>query len=212
MNNVETLSNLPFVLRHGSEAFVALGEGRSRGTKILALSGHVRRPGNYEVEFAKVSFRELIYDEALGRGIRDGRELKAFIPGGVSAPWFGPQHLDLTLSNDEVAGAGSMAGSGAVTVMDETACVVRAVWRISRFFHKESCGQCTPCREPSGWVDKVSWRIEQGAGRESDLDLLMDICDNIVPGRQLAAGPDHHLPARPLDTQLGGLGHPDVPG
>jgi NADH-quinone oxidoreductase subunit F len=182
VNNVETLANLPFVLRHGSDAFVALGTGRSRGTKVLALAGHVRRPGNYEVEFARVSFRELIYDPALGGGVRDGRGLKAFIPGGVSSPWFGPQHLDISLGNDEIAAAGSMAGSGAVTVMDETTCVVRAVWRISRFFHKESCGQCTPCREPSGWVDKVTRRIEDGAGREADLDLLMDICDNIAPG------------------------------
>jgi NADH-quinone oxidoreductase subunit F len=182
VNNVETLSTLPWVMSNGSEAFSALGEGRSRGTKILALSGHVRRPGNYEIEFAKLSFRELIYDPALGGGVRQDRELKALIPGGVSAPWFGPQHLDLSLSNEVIAQAGSMAGSGAVTVMDETACVVRAVWRITRFFHRESCGQCTPCREGSGWVEKVMRRIEDGQGREADLDLLMDICDNIVPG------------------------------
>jgi NADH-quinone oxidoreductase subunit F len=182
VNNIETLSNLPWVMRNGSDAFAALGEGRSRGTKILALSGHVRRPGNYELEFAKVSFRELIYDPALGGGIRDDRALKAFIPGGVSAPWFGADHLDVSLANEKIAEAGSMAGSGAVTVMDETTCVVRAVWRISRFFHRESCGQCTPCREGSGWVEKVMRRIEDGQGREADLDLLMDICDNIAPG------------------------------
>ncbi len=182
VNNVETLSNLPWVMCNGSDAFSALGDGRSRGTKILALSGHVRRPGNYEIEFAKVSFRELIYDPALGGGVRHDRDLKAFIPGGVSAPWFGPQHLDLSLSNEVIAQAGSMAGSGAVTVMDETTCVVRAVWRITRFFHRESCGQCTPCREGSGWVEKVMRRIEDGEGREADLELLMDICDNIVPG------------------------------
>jgi NADH-quinone oxidoreductase subunit F len=182
VNNVETLSNLPWVLRNGSAAFAALGEGRSRGTKIMALSGHVRRPGNYEVEFAKVSFRELVYDPALGGGIRQDRALKAFIPGGVSAPWFGPQHLDLSLANETIAEAGSMAGSGAVTVMDETTCIVRAVWRITRFFHRESCGQCTPCREGSGWVEKVMRRIEDGHGRDADLELLMDICDNIAPG------------------------------
>ena len=182
VNNVETLSNLPWVMVNGSEAFSALGEGRSRGTKMLALSGHVQRPGNYEVEFAKVSFRELIYDPALGGGIRQGRELKAFIPGGVSAPWFGPSHLELSLSNEAIAGAGSMAGSGSVIVMDEATCIVRAVWRVTRFFHRESCGQCTPCREGSGWVEKVMRRIEDGQGREADLDLLMDICDNIAPG------------------------------
>jgi NADH-quinone oxidoreductase subunit F len=182
VNNVETLSNLPFVMRSGSEAFHALGEGASRGTKMMALSGHVRRPGNYELTFADVTFRELIYDPALGGGVREDRELKAFIPGGVSAPWFGPQHLDISLANEKIAAAGSMAGSGAVTVMDETTCAVRAAWRISRFFHRESCGQCTPCREGSGWVDKVMRRIEDGNGREADLDLLMDICDNISPG------------------------------
>jgi len=182
VNNVETLSNLPWVMRNGSEAFFALGDGRSRGTKVMALSGHVRRPGNYEVTFAGVSFRELIYDPSLGGGIREDRALKAFIPGGVSAPWFGPQHLDLSLSNEKIAEAGSMAGSGAVTVMDETTCIVRAVWRITRFFHRESCGQCTPCREGSGWIEKIMRRIEDGQGREEDLDLLMDVCDNIVPG------------------------------
>jgi NADH-quinone oxidoreductase subunit F len=182
VNNIETLSNLPWILRNGSDAFAALGDGRSKGTKMLALSGHVRRPGCYEIEFAKVSFRDLIYDPALGGGIRDDLELKALIPGGVSSPWFGPQHLDLTLANEKIAEAGSMAGSGAVTVMDEATCVVRAVWRITRFFHRESCGQCTPCREGSGWIEKIMRRIEDGQGREADLDLLMDICDNIVPG------------------------------
>ncbi|HMK98193.1 MAG TPA: NADH-quinone oxidoreductase subunit NuoF [Acidimicrobiales bacterium] len=182
VNNVETLANLPFVMRSGSGAFFALGDGRSRGTKMMALSGHVRRPGNYEVTFANLTFRDLIYDEALGGGIREGRELKAFIPGGVSAPWFGPGHLDIALANEKIADAGSMAGSGAVTVMDETTCIVRAVWRITRFFHRESCGQCTPCREGSGWIERVMRRIEDGQGREADLDLLMDVCDNIAPG------------------------------
>jgi NADH-quinone oxidoreductase subunit F len=182
VNNVETLSVLPWVVRNGAGAFSALGDGRSKGTKVLALSGHVRRPGNYEIEFAKVSFRELIYDPSLGGGVRHDRALKALIPGGVSAPWFGPQHLDLALSNEKIAEAGSMAGSGSVVVMDDTTCTVRAAWRISRFFHRESCGQCTPCREGSGWVEKVMRRIEDGQGRESDLDLLMDICDNISPG------------------------------
>jgi NADH-quinone oxidoreductase subunit F len=182
VNNVETLSNLPFIMRNGSEAFYSLGSGTSRGTKMIALSGHVRRPGNYELVFADVTFRDLIYDPALGGGIREDRALKAVIPGGVSSPWFGPEHLDVTLANEKIAEAGSMAGSGAVTVMDETACPVRAAWRISRFFHRESCGQCTPCREGSGWVDKIMRRIEDGHGREADLDLLMDICDNIAPG------------------------------
>jgi NADH-quinone oxidoreductase subunit F len=182
VNNVETLSNLAWLVRNGSDAFRALGEGASSGTKLVSLSGHVRRPGNYEIEFAKVSFRELIYAPDLGGGMRQDRQLKAFIPGGASSPWFGPDHLDVLLANEKIAEAGSMAGSGAITVMDETACPVRAAWRLTRFFHRESCGQCTPCREGSGWLEKILRRLEDGRGREADLDLLMDVCDNISPG------------------------------
>jgi len=180
--NVETVANLPWVTLEGGDAFAALGEGRSKGTKLLALSGDVVRPGNYELEFAKVTFRDLLFDPQLGGGIRDGNDLKCIIPGGVSAPWFGTDMLDVTLANEDIAAHGSMAGSGAVTPMDHTRCMVRAAWRISRFFHRESCGQCTPCREGSGWVEKIMERIEHGAGRESDLDLLMDVCDGISPG------------------------------
>ena len=182
VNNVETLSNLPWILVHGVEAFTALGEGRSTGTRLFALAGHVARPGVYEVEMVKTTFRDLIYAPVLGGGIPGGRQLKAFIPGGASAPWFGPDHLDLPLGQDEVGQAGSMLGSGSVVVMDDRTCVVRAAWRITRFFWRESCGQCTPCREGSGWLEKILRRIEDGAGRESDLDLLMDVCDNLAPG------------------------------
>jgi NADH-quinone oxidoreductase subunit F len=182
VNNVETLSNLPWVVLNGGGDFAALGEGRSKGTKLLALSGHVKRPGNYELEWAKASFRDLMYDPRLGGGIRDDNELKAFIPGGVSSPWLGPEHLDVLLANEAIAAVGSMAGSGSVIAMDHTTCTVRAAWRIVRFFHKESCGQCTPCREGGGWLEKILERIEAGQGRETDLDLLMDVCDNISPG------------------------------
>jgi NADH-quinone oxidoreductase subunit F len=182
VNNVETLSNLPWVLVHGSEAYAALGEGRSTGTRLFALSGQVRRPGVYEVEMVKTTFRDLIYAPALGGGIPGDRELKAFIPGGASAPWFGPEQLDLPLGQDEVAAQGSMLGSGSVVVMDSSTCAVRAAWRITRFFWRESCGQCTPCREGSGWLEKILRRIEDGGGEEGDLDLLMDVCDNLAPG------------------------------
>ncbi|MEO7837049.1 MAG: NADH-quinone oxidoreductase subunit NuoF [Acidimicrobiales bacterium] len=182
VNNVETMSNLPWIVEHGGAAFSALGLGRSTGTRIFSLSGHVNRPGNYEVELAKVSFRDLIEDPRLGGGIRNGNQLKAFIPGGVSAPWFGPDQIDIPLDQDAVGKAGSMLGSGSVVVMDHTTCAVRAVWRITRFFHRESCGQCTPCREGSGWLEKIMRRIEEGSGREEDLDLLLDVCDNIAPG------------------------------
>jgi NADH-quinone oxidoreductase subunit F len=182
VNNVETLSNLPWILVNGAAAFTALGEGRSTGTRLFALAGHVVNPGVYEVEMVKTTFRDLIYAPVLGGGISGGRELKAFIPGGASAPWFGPDQVELPLGQDEVGAAGSMLGSGSVVVMDESTCVVRAAWRITRFFWRESCGQCTPCREGSGWLEKILRRIEDGQGRQSDLDLLMDVCDNLAPG------------------------------
>jgi NADH-quinone oxidoreductase subunit F len=182
VNNVETLSTLPWVLVRGSGAYAALGEGRSTGTRLFALSGHVQKPGVYEVEMVKTTFRDLIYAPTLGGGILGDRELKAFIPGGVSAPWFGPEQLDLPLGQDEVAAQGSMLGSGSVVVMDSSTCTVRAAWRITRFFWRESCGQCTPCREGSGWLEKILRRIEDGGGREDDLELLMDVCDNLAPG------------------------------
>jgi NADH-quinone oxidoreductase subunit F len=182
VNNVETLSNLPWVMVHGAEAYRALGGGRSTGTRLFALSGHVRNPGAYEVELVKTTFGDLVYAPVYGGGVPGGRRVKAIIPGGASSPWFGPEHLDLPLGQDEVAEQGSMLGSGSVVVMDETTCVVRAAWRITRFFRRESCGQCTPCREGSGWLERILRRIEDGAGRDGDLDLLMDVCDNISPG------------------------------
>ncbi|MFZ0172744.1 MAG: NADH-quinone oxidoreductase subunit NuoF [Acidimicrobiales bacterium] len=182
VNNVETMSNLPWIVLNGGAAFTALGQGSSAGTRLFALSGHVERPGWYEVEMSKTTFRDLIYDRSLGGGVRGGRALKAFIPGGASAPWFFPEHLDIGLDQDAVGKAGSMLGSGSIVVMDETSCPVRAAWRITRFFARESCGQCTPCREGSGWAEKILRRIEDGFGREEDLDLLMDLCDNIAPG------------------------------
>ncbi|HUE58058.1 MAG TPA: NADH-quinone oxidoreductase subunit NuoF [Acidimicrobiales bacterium] len=182
VNNVETVANLPWLMLHGGEAYAAIGEGRSKGTKMLSLSGHVKRPGLYELEWAKATFRDLIYDPRLGGGIREDNDLKAIIPGGASSPWLGPEHLDVSLSNEAIAQVGSMAGSGSVIPMDHTTCMVRSAWRIVRFFHIESCGQCTPCREGGSWLEKILERIEAGQGRESDLDLLMDVCDNISPG------------------------------
>lgn len=182
VNNVETMSNLPWILRNGGAAFAALGEGRSTGTRLFALSGRVRRPGVYELEMVKNTFRDLIFDPALGGGIPGGKGLKAIIPGGASSPWFGPELLDTPLGQDEVGALGSMLGSGSVVVLDEDSCVVRATWRISKFFSNESCGQCTPCREGSGWIERIMYRLEHGGGRLEDLDLLLDLCDNIAPG------------------------------
>ncbi len=182
VNNVETMSNMPWIVLNGGAAFAALGGGRSTGTRLFALSGRVRNPGVFEIEMVKNTFRDLIYDPQLGGGVIDDRAIKAIIPGGVSAPWFGPELLDLPLGQDEVAEKGSMLGSGSIVVMDETTCVVRATWRIIKFFSRESCGQCTPCREGSGWLERIMYRLEHGGGRIEDVDLLLDLCDNIAPG------------------------------
>jgi NADH-quinone oxidoreductase subunit F len=182
VNNVETLSNLPWIVTNGGAAFAALGEGRSTGTRLFALSGHVKNPGVYELEMVKHTFRDLIFSPLLGGGVPSGREVKAIIPGGVSAPWFYPEHLDVPLGQDEVAAQDSMLGSGSIVVMDESTCMVRAAWRITKFFSRESCGQCTPCREGSGWLERILWRLETGQGRIEDLDLLLDVCDNLAPG------------------------------
>ncbi len=181
VNNVETLSYLPWIVLRGGSAFSQLGEGRSAGTRIFSLSGHVNRPGNYEIEWAKATFRDLIEHPNLGGGVRNGNQLKAIVPGGASSPWLGADQVDLPLEQDAILKAGTMLGSGSVIVMDHTTCAVRAAWRIVKFFHRESCGQCTPCREGSGWLEKIMVRIEQGSGREEDLELLLDVCDNISP-------------------------------
>jgi NADH-quinone oxidoreductase subunit F len=181
VNNVETLANLPWIVSRGGGAFAALGAERSTGTRAFAVSGHVETPGVFEVEFGVTTFRDLLYDKRYGGGIRDGHKLKAFIPGGASAPWFFEEHLDLPLEAGAVGAAGSMLGSGAIVVMDETTDAVKAAWRVVRFFARESCGKCTPCREGLSWLEKILRRMLDGQGRPSDVDKLMDICDNISP-------------------------------
>jgi NADH-quinone oxidoreductase subunit F len=182
VNNIETVSNLPWIINHGGQAFADLGAENSRGTRLFTVSGHVERPGVYEVEFGTTTYRDLLYGPELGGGMRGGRELKCFIPGGASAPWFFEEHLDIPLEVGAVADAGSMMGSGAVVVMDETTDAVRACGRVVRFFSRESCGKCTPCREGTTWLERIMARILEGHGRPTDLDLLLDVCDNISPG------------------------------
>lgn len=180
VNNVESISNIPWITTNGGAAYAAIGPERSAGTKMLSMSGHINAPGNYEIVMG-MTWRELIFD--IGGGIPDGRALKAWIPGGASAPWFVPaEHLDTIVSIDDVAANGSMIGAGAVIVMDETTNVVAAAHRILRFFAHESCGQCTPCREGTSWLEAVLKRILDGNGRPEDIDLLLDISDNISPG------------------------------
>ena len=179
VNNVETISNIPHILAMGSGAYTEVSPSPDTGTFLMSLSGHVRKPGNYEVLHG-ITWRELIYE--IGGGIPDDRELKTWIPGGASAPWFVPEHLDLEVTKDATAAAGSMIGSGAVIVMDEDTCTVRASERIVRFYAHESCGQCTPCREGTTWMEMILRRIEEGQGRAIDLDLLLDVSDGISVG------------------------------
>ncbi|CAB4559499.1 unannotated protein [freshwater metagenome] len=182
VNNVETLSNLPWIVTNGGEAFAALGAETSRGTRMFAVSGHVKNPGVFEVEYGVTTFRDLISAPQYAGGILGDRALKAYIPGGASAPWFFEEHLDLPLEKVTVDRAGSMLGSGAVVVMDETTDAVKACLRVVRFFARESCGKCTPCREGTTWLENILQRIQDGYGRPSDLDLLLDVSDNISPG------------------------------
>jgi NADH-quinone oxidoreductase subunit F len=180
VNNVETVSALPHIVSRGGDWYAGLGVGKSTGTRIFSVSGHVERPGNYEVELG-TTFRELI--EGLAGGVPGGRELKFFIPGGASSPWLMPQHLDAPTDMDYVQGElKSMLGSGAVMAFDDTTDPVLVAWRLAKFFAHESCGKCTPCREGSTWIEQVLYRMSHGAGRPEDLDLLLDFGDNIVPG------------------------------
>jgi NADH-quinone oxidoreductase subunit F len=182
VNNVETLSTLPAIITRGGEWYASMGVANSKGTRIVALSGHVNRPGNYEVELG-TTFRSLLYDADLGGGIRNGNQLKFFLPGGASFQWFTEEHLDVPMDIDVVSREyTSSLGSGAVMVFDETACPVRVAWRLAKFYAHESCGKCTPCREGTGWFEKVLFRVENGAGRPEDMALLRDVGDNISPG------------------------------
>jgi NADH-quinone oxidoreductase subunit F len=212
VNNVETLANLPWIARNGGEAFAKLGAETSKGMRMFAVSGHVNKPGVYEVEFGVTTFRDLIEAPIYCGGVRGGKKLKAFIPGGASAPWFYEEHLDLPLEKSTVDKAGSMLGSGAIVVMDEDTDIVRACHRIVRFFAKESCGKCTPCREGTSWLEKILQRIIDGYGRPEDVDLLLDVCDNISPGinwppRQTTICPLGPSAVSPIASAVGRFRH-----
>ncbi len=183
INNTETFASIPFIMQIGGEAFLNLGKPNNGGTKIFSISGHVNRPGNYEVELG-TPFPELL---EMAGGMRGGRKLKGVIPGGSSSPVLPAEIImDCTLDFDSLAKAGSMLGSGAVIVMDETTCMVRALERLSYFYFEESCGQCTPCREGTGWLYRIVHRIEHGEGRPEDLELLGSVAGNIM-GRTICA-------------------------
>jgi len=184
VNNVETLATLPHIIAMGGERYAELGVNKSTGTRIFSLSGHVKRPGNYEVELG-ITFRDLIFSPELGGGTPSGRPVKFFIPGGASSQWLtgSDEHLDAPLDMDFVQQTfGVMLGSGAVMVYDDTVNPALIAWRLAKFFAHESCGKCTPCREGAGWIEKVLYRISHGEGRPNDLDLLFSVGNSISPG------------------------------
>lgn len=183
INNTETFASVPVILQNGAEWFAKLGTPNNGGTKIFCMSGHVNKPGNYEVSLG-IPFKELL---DLAGGIRKGHRIKAVIPGGSSAPVLtGEMMMDLNMDFDTIAKAGSMLGSGAVIVMDETTCMVKMLARIAHFYYEESCGQCTPCREGTGWMSRVLHRIIHGQGQTSDIALLDDVAGKIM-GRTICA-------------------------
>ncbi|MCE1171409.1 MAG: NADH-quinone oxidoreductase subunit NuoF [Azovibrio sp.] len=183
INNTETFASIPFILKMGGESFLNLGKPNNGGTKLFSVSGHVNRPGNYEIPMG-TPFSELLQ---MCGGMRGGRKLKAVIPGGSSSPVLpGDVMMDCTMDYDSISKAGSMLGSGAVIVMDESTCMVKSLERLSFFYYEESCGQCTPCREGTNWLYKVVHRIENGLGRPDDLDLLSSVTTNIM-GRTICA-------------------------
>jgi len=207
VNNVETLCAVKHIVAMGASEYARLGTPNNTGTRIVSLSGHVKRPGYYEVEVGKVTLGQLINDPVFGGGLRDGRKLKAVIPGGSSAKVFkagekfklkrrGPdgketeqevEMLDLPYDFDSLIGAGSMSGSGAIIVMDDSTDIVAALSNLSDFYAHESCGQCTPCREGSLWMAKALHRLTHGQGRKADAEYLVRIADNIPGGRTICA-------------------------
>jgi len=176
INNVETICNIPHIINNGADWFKSIGTEKSTGSKIFCVSGHVNKPGNYELPMG-ISLRELLFEHA--GGIKNDRNLKAVIPGGSSVPLLTADKIDVKMDYESLVEAGSMLGSAAVIVMDETTCIVHAAMVISRFYRHESCGQCTPCRQGTTWINRILHRIEHGRGKMDDLDLLLDICDNI---------------------------------
>jgi len=182
VNNVESIASVPYIISRGAAAFAALGTERSTGFGIFSLTGHVTTPGQYEAPLG-VTLRELL---DLAGGVRAGHTLKFWTPGGSSTPIFTDEHLDVPLDFEGVGAAGSMLGTRALQIFDDTTCVVRAVLRWTEFYQHESCGKCTPCREGTYWMVRVLARLDRGSGTDEDLDKLLDICDNIL-GRAFCA-------------------------
>jgi NADH-quinone oxidoreductase subunit F len=176
LNNVETIATIPSIMRRGAAVYHSLGTEQSGGTHLMSLSGHVVRPGNYEIPMSK-TLGYLIDD--LGGGVPEGRALKAVIPGGASSPILGPEALDILCAPEALAAAGTMAGSAGVMVIDDATCIVQVALRTAAFYTHESCGKCTPCREGTRWITDTLQRIEDGIAAPSEIDLVLEICDNV---------------------------------
>jgi NADH-quinone oxidoreductase subunit F len=185
VNNVETLCNVPLIIERGAEWYSKVGPEKNQGPKLYCLSGHVEKPGVYEASM-DVTLRDLIYDKKYAGGIKDGRALKAVIPGGSSVPVLLPDQLDIPASFDGIAKAGSMLGSAGAIIMDDTTCMVWAAENLLYFYKHESCGKCTPCREGGSWLHRLLGKIERGEGQMRDIDLLLSVANNIA-GKTLCA-------------------------
>ncbi len=183
INNTETLASVPSILANGGEWFLNLGKPNNGGVKLFAVSGHVNKPGNYEISMG-TPFKDLL---DMAGGVRQGHQLKAVIPGGSSTPVLPAEiMMEVAMDYDSITKAGSMLGAGSVIVMDETTCMVKVLARIAHFYYEESCGQCTPCREGTGWLSRMIHRIAHGHGRIEDLDVLDDVA-NKISGRTICA-------------------------
>ena len=193
INNTETFAAVPWIIRNGGDKFLELGKPNNGGTKLFSVSGDVEKPGNYEIPLG-TPFARLL---ELAGGMRGGKKIKAVIPGGSSMPVLtGEVMMNTDMDYDSIAKAGSMLGSGAVIVMDETRCMVKSLLRLSYFYFEESCGQCTPCREGTGWLYRMVHRIEHGQGRPEDLDMLNSVADNIQGRTICALGDAAAMPVR----------------
>ncbi len=193
LNNVETVATVPLIVEIGGAAYAGVGTEESTGTKLFSLSGHVKNPGNYEMPLS-ASYRDLI--EGKGGGMPAGRTLKAFVPGGSSMPILMPNQLDTGLSFEAVVAAGSLAGSGAVIVVDDRTCMVRFALRTAEFYMHESCGKCTPCREGTRWITELLSKIEAGIGTIAEIDLLHDICNRVEGNCLCVLGDACAMPVR----------------
>jgi NADH-quinone oxidoreductase subunit F len=193
VNNVETLAALPWIIEHGAAAYAAVGTEKSKGTKLFSVSGHIAKPGVYEVEMG-YPFKKFLEEDC--GGVPNGRKLKGVIPGGGSMPVLRAEEIEtVNLDYESVAAAGSMLGSGGVIVMDDTTCMARAAWNIARFYAHESCGQCSPCREGCHWMEKIFHRIEHGSGRPGDLELILNVSGNIMGNTICPFGDAAAMPA-----------------